>query len=85
MCVLQDTLGANAIRDVVKIVIQAKFVIKAPDSVKAVKLVCMVQTVLNTVAVIVLIRHVQAICRVRLGVKMGGLVNNVIINVVSLF
>lgn len=85
MCVLQDTLGANAIRDVVKIVIQAKFVIKAPDSVKAVKLVCMVQTVLNTVAVIVLIRHVQAIGRVRLGVKMGGLVNNVIINVVSLF
>lgn len=53
MCVLQDTLGANAIRDVVTIVIQAKFVIKAPDSVKAVKLVCMVQTVLNTVAVIV--------------------------------
>lgn len=84
MCVLQDTLGANAIRDVVKIVIQAKFVIKAPDSVKDVKLVCMVQTVLNTVAVIVLIRHVQAIGRVRLGVKMGGLVNNVIINVVSL-
>lgn len=85
MCVLQDTLGANAFRDVVKIVIQAKFVIKAPDSVKAVKLVCMVQTVLNTVAVIVLIRHVQAIGRVRLGVKMGGLVNNVMINVVSLF
>lgn len=85
MCVLQDTLGANAITDVVKIVIQAKFVIKAPDTVKAVKLVCMDHTVLNTVAAIVLIRHVQAIGRVRLGVKMGGLVNNVIINVVSLF
>lgn len=85
MCVLLDTLEANAIRDVVKIVTQAIFVIKAPDSVKAVKLVCMDQSVLNTVTVIVGIQHVQAIGRVRLGVKMGGLVHSVIINVVSLF
>lgn len=53
MCVLLDTLGANAIRDVVNFVTRAIFVIKAPDSVKAVKLVCMDQSVLNTVAVIV--------------------------------
>lgn len=53
MCVLLDTLGANAIRDVVNIVTRAIFVIKSPDSVKAVKLVCMDQSVLNTVAVIV--------------------------------
>lgn len=85
MCVLLDTLEANAIRDVVKIVTQAIFVIKAPDSVIAVKLVSMDQSVLNTVTVIVGIQHVQAIGRVRLGVKMGGLVHSVIINVVSLF
>lgn len=78
ICVLLDTLEANAIRDVVKIVTQAIFVIKAPDPVKAVKLVCMDQSVLNTVTVIVGIQHVQAIGRVRLGVKMDGLVHNVI-------